>query len=171
MAGATNYPAGRNSEYTATTTATNAWETLSFNFVNAPSATPNTGLNEIVLLISPNTTARRRVYIDDWTGPSLTNYVASGTRTVQTDVAAFAPVYPNPTHDVAHLPFNLQKATTVSLTVFDLMGRRVAQVIDNETRAAGQFMAEVNTAKLAPGLYTCRLTADGVALTRTLSVQ
>ena len=28
----TNYPAGRNSEYTATTTATNEWKTLTFIF-------------------------------------------------------------------------------------------------------------------------------------------
>ena len=153
VAGATNYPAGRNSEYTATTTATNAWETLSFNFVNAPSSTPNTGLNEIVLLIAPNTFVRKRVYIDDWTGPSLVGFV-SGTRTVQTAAAAFAPAYPNPAHDVAHLPFSLLKASTVSLAVFDAMGRRVAQVLDNEARAAGPFTAEINTAKLAPGLYT-----------------
>ncbi len=82
VAGATNYPIGRNSEYTATTTATNAWETLSFNFVNAPSGIANTGLNEIVLLISPGATARRKVYIDDFFGPSLVGYVATATRTV-----------------------------------------------------------------------------------------
>ncbi|GAB3875362.1 hypothetical protein GCM10028824_30560 [Hymenobacter segetis] len=171
VAGATNYPAGRNSEYTATTTATNAWETLSFNFVNAPSATPNTGLNEIVLLIAPNTTARRKVYLDDFFGPSLVGYVPTATRTVQTTSAAFAPVYPNPTSGVTQLPFSLQKQSVVSLAVFDNLGRRVAQLIDGETRAAGQFTAELNAAKLAPGLYTCRLTVDGVALSRPLSVE
>ncbi len=170
VAGASNYPAGRNSEYTATTTATNAWETLSFNFVNAPSATPNTGLNEIVLLVAPNTFARKRVYLDDWTGPSLVGFVTAA-RVVQTATAAFAPAYPNPGHGVAHLPFSLLKTSTVSLAVFDIMGRRVAQVIENESRAAGQFTAEVNTSRLAAGLYTCRLTVDGVALSRTLSVE
>ena len=170
VAGATNYPAGRNSEYTATTTATNAWETLSFNFANAPSATPNTGLNEIVLLIAPNTTTRRRVYLDDFFGPSLVGFV-SATRTVQTTSAAFAPAYPNPTSGVTQLPFSLQKSSVVSLAVFDNVGRRVAQLIDGETRAAGQFTAELNAAKLAPGLYTCRLMVDGVALSRPLSVE
>ena len=170
VAGATNYPTGRNSEYTATTTATNAWETLSFNFVNAPSAMPNTGLNEIVLLVAPNTTARRKVYLDDFFGPSLVGFV-SATRTVQTTSAAFAPAYPNPTSGLTQLPFSLQKSSVVSLAVFDNVGRRVAQLIDGETRAAGQFTAELNAAKLAPGLYTCRLTVDGVALSRPLSVE
>ena len=169
-AGATNYPDGRNSEYTATTTATNAWETLSFNFVNAPSATPNTGLNEIVLLVAPNTTAKRKIYLDDFYGPSLVGFV-SATRTVQTSTAAFAPAYPNPTSGLTQLPYSLQKAAVVSLAVFDNLGRRVAQVLDNQARPAGQFTAELNAARLAPGLYTCRLTVDGVALTRPLSVE
>jgi hypothetical protein len=171
VAGATNYPAGRNSEYLATTTATNAWETLTFNYANTPSATPNTGLNEIVLLVASNTFARKRVYIDDWTGPSLVGYVPTATRTVRSDVAAFAPAYPNPTSGLTQLPFNLQKSASVSLAVYDNLGRRVAQVISGETRAAGQHTAELNAGQLTPGLYTCRLTVDGVALSRQLSVE
>ena len=171
VAGASNYPAGRNSEYTATTTATNAWETLSFNFANTPSGTANTSVNEIVLLISANTYAKRKVYIDDFYGPSLVGFVATATRTVSTDFAAFAPVYPNPTSGLTQLPFNLKKAATVSLTVYDNLGRRVSNVLSNEPRAAGQYTAELNAAKLAPGLYTCRLLVDGVALSRTLSVE
>jgi len=170
VAGATNYPAGRNSEYTATTTATNAWETLTFNFANTPSATPNTGLNEIVLLIAANTFTRQRVYLDDWTGPSLVGFV-SATRTVQTAAAAFAPAYPNPTSGRTQLPITLQKAAVVSLAVFDNLGRRVAQVLDPQARPAGAFTAELNAARLAPGLYTCRLLVDGVALSRQLSVE
>ncbi len=169
-AGATNYPVGRNSEYTATTTATNAWETLSFNFVNAPSAMLNTGLNEIVLLVAPNTTAKRKIYIDDFFGPSLVGFV-SATRTVQTATAAFAPAYPNPTSGLTQLPYSLQKPAVVSLALFDNLGRRVVQVLDNEARPAGQFTAELNAAHLAPGLYTCRLMVDGVALSRPLSVR
>ena len=170
VAGPSNYPAGRNSEYTATTTATNAWETLTFNHVNTPSATPDTGLNEIVLLISPNTTTKRKVYLDDWTGPSLMGFV-SAARTVKTATAAFAPAYPNPTSGATQLPYTLLQPAVVSLTVFDNLGRRVAQVLDNQSRPAGQFTAVLNAAALAPGLYTCRLTVDGVALTRILNVQ
>ncbi len=171
VANGSNYPAGRNSEYTATTTATNAWETLTFNFSAAPSATPNTGLNEIVLLIASNTFARRKVYLDDWTGPSLVGYVATAARTVKNETAAFAPAYPNPTSGLTQLPFSLQKVAVVSLAVYDNMGRRVAQVLDGETRLAGAHTAELNASKLASGLYTCRLTVDGVSLTRSLSVE
>ena len=171
VAGATNYPAGRNSEYTAITTATNAWENLSFNWVNTPSGTANTSVNEIVLLISPNTTTRRKVYLDDFYGPSLVGFVPTATRVVASDFAAFAPAYPNPTSGMTQLPFSLKKAATVSLAVYDNLGRRVTNLLSGEQRPAGQHTAELNAAKLAPGLYTCRLTVDGVALSRPLSVE
>jgi hypothetical protein len=166
-----NYPAGRNSEYTAITTATNAWETLTFNYVHTPSATANTSVNEIVLLISSNTFAKRKVYIDDFYGPSLVGYVLTATRTVSTDFAAFAPAYPNPTSGLTQLPFSLKQAGTVSLAVYDNLGRRVSQVLNNELRPAGQHTAELNATKLVPGIYTCRLTVNGVALSRPLSVE
>ena len=166
-----NYPAGRNSEYTATTTVTNGWENLTFNFINSPSSTPSTGLNEIVLLISPNTMVARKVLIDDWYGPSLVGFVPTATRTVQSAIAAFAPVYPNPTSDVAHLPISLERAANVSLTVVDMLGRQVAEVLRPQQHAAGRFTADVQTSRFAPGLYTCRLVVDGVVMTRTLSVQ
>ena len=59
----------------------------------------------------------------------------------------------------------------MSLAVYDNLGRRVSDLLRNEQRAAGQYSAELNAAKLAPGLYTCRLTVDGVALSRPLSVE
>ena len=171
VANGSNYPAGRNSEYTATTTATNAWETLTFSYLGTPSATPNTGLNEIVLLISANTFARRRVYLDDWTGPSLVGFVPTAARTVHTAATAFAPAYPNPSSGLTQLPFSLQRPAVVSLAVFDHLGHRVAQVLAAESRPAGAFTAELDAARLAPGLYTCRLTVDGTALNRPLSVE
>ena len=153
------YPNGKfGGDFNATTTATNVWETLSFNFSAPPSATPNTGLNEIVLLIASNTFARRKVYLDDWTGPSLVGYVAAAARTVKTETAAFAPAFPNPASGLTQPPFSLQKAAVVSLAVYDNIGRRVAQVLNGETRLAGAHTVELNASRLATGLYTCRLT-------------
>ncbi|MGI4872329.1 MAG: T9SS type A sorting domain-containing protein [Janthinobacterium lividum] len=168
-AGATNYPTGRHSEYQATTTATNAWETLAFTFTNRPSAAvANTSVNEIVLLIAPNTTVARKFYIDDWTGPHKTTYLATRTAT---DVAVLAPVYPNPASGVAYLPVQLRKASAVSLQLYDALGRGVATPLASQTHAAGTFTVAVPTATLAPGFYTLRLTVDGSVLTRPLSIR
>ncbi|WP_151087893.1 T9SS type A sorting domain-containing protein [Hymenobacter baengnokdamensis] len=165
------YPAGRHSEYTATAKG-GGWETLVFSNSNRPdTSVPPTGLNEIVLLIAPNTLKPGKFYIDDWTGPHLTNYVVTATRASQTSAAALAPAYPNPAAGLTHLGYSLQKSAVVSLAVYDAMGRRVASVVENQTRPAGDYTADLRTTSLAPGFYTCRLVVDGVALTQSLSVE
>ena len=102
-------------------------------------------------------------------GPAVT--IATATRSAQTASAAFAAAYPNPASGLTVLPYSLKESAAVSLTVFDSMGRRVAQVLDQQRQPAGQFQAELNAASLAPGLYTCRLLVNGTSLTRQLSVQ
>ncbi|MFD2787404.1 T9SS type A sorting domain-containing protein [Hymenobacter rubripertinctus] len=172
VAGPSNYPAGRHSEYLATTTATNAWETLVFSYANRPSAAvSNTSINEIVLLIAPNTTARRRVYLDDWTGPRKTNFVPTSVRAATSAAALLEPVYPNPATGRALLPVQLRKAATISLSVHDALGRRVATPLPAGRHPAGSFVVEVPTTGFAPGLYLLRFEVDGVVLTQRLSVR
>jgi hypothetical protein len=172
----TGYPNGNYGVLKATTTVANAWETLTFNFTNAAGTVDPTvtsmDIDQFTLLINPGTAADGRTYyFDDITGPATVGYVPTAVRAITSVDAAFAPAYPNPAHDVAHLPVSLEKASTVSLTVYDAMGRRVQTVFDAQQRPAGKFTADVNTAALAPGLYTCRLVVNGVVLTRPLSVQ
>ena len=184
-----HYPLGNYAgDFFATTTAAaNTWETLTFAFTpGTPNSTPTTGsfdttvkstdIDQIAMLIAPgevgatNVAAGATYYFDDLMGPAPL-VTGTATRTAQTAFAAFAPIYPNPASGSTKLPYSLQKAAVVSLAVFDNMGRRVTQVLDQQRQAAGQFSADLNTARLAPGLYTCRLLVDGVALTRQLSVQ
>jgi hypothetical protein len=172
----TGYPNGNFGVFKATTTTANAWELLTFAFTNAggtvdASVLP-TDIDQFTLLINPGTAADGRTYyFDDITGPATIGYVPTAVRAITSVDAAFAPAYPNPTHGVAHLPVSLEKASTVSLAVYDAMGRRVQEVLSAQQRPAGKFTADVNTAALAPGLYTCRLVVNGVVLTRPLSVQ
>ena len=56
VATGTNYPSGRHSEYIATTTATNDWETLTFSHTNTPDVSvSDTSVNRLILLFEPNT--------------------------------------------------------------------------------------------------------------------
>jgi len=71
-AGPTNYPTGRHSEYTAVTTVSNAWETLTFNLVNSPDLTvSDTNINQLVLLFDPNSFNSDTYLFDDLMGPTL----------------------------------------------------------------------------------------------------
>jgi hypothetical protein len=166
------YPAGRHSEYVATTTTAGNWENLAFSFSNRPDpGVTNTGVNELVILINSNTTQGLKLYLDDFTGPRLVGYTPTAARTSETSTAALGAPYPNPASGVVRLPISLQKAAVVSLSVHDNLGRQVAAPLASQERPAGTFQAELNTSRLAPGLYTCRLIVDGQPLTRQLSIE
>ncbi|MDJ0364653.1 T9SS type A sorting domain-containing protein [Hymenobacter sp. H14-R3] len=154
-----------------TSAAANTWETLTFKFNagNSDGTVTATNIDQIGLLIAGGSASSSTYYFDDLTGPGLTTITA--TRASQTSAAALATAYPNPSPGLTHLPYSLQKPAVVSLALYDAMGRRVASVLDNQAKPAGDYLADLRTTSLAPGLYTCRLVVDGVALTRALSVE
>ncbi|MCA1761784.1 MAG: T9SS type A sorting domain-containing protein [Cryomorphaceae bacterium] len=68
------YPAGRHSEYQATTTVAEQWETLEFELTGTPdgSVAP-TILNQLVLLFDPGSNNGDTYYFDNLNGPELAN--------------------------------------------------------------------------------------------------
>ena len=71
--------------------------------------------------------------------------------------------YPNPFNPTTTISFELPQASTVQLEVFDMMGRKVATLVDGEL-AAGIHQAQWNArsdagAKVASGVYLYRITA------------
>lgn len=68
--------------------------------------------------------------------------------------------YPNPFNPVTNIKFNLPKSGNVRLVVFDVMGREVATMI-NENLSAGSYTADFNAINLSSGIYFYKLiTAD-----------
>ncbi len=170
------YPQGNyGGTFDATTGATaNTWETLTFAYTanagGADGTVTATDIDQLALLIAPNTTSNGATYyFDDLTGPSLA--VVTATRLASTSAAALAPAYPNPAAGRVSVPYSLKQSAVVSLAVYDAVGRRATAVFENQARPAGEYSADFSTAGLAPGLYTCRLVVNGQALTRQLSVQ
>ena len=172
------YPLGNYAgDFFATTTApANTWENVVFDFTPGvsgqtfdPSVTA-TDVDQIAILINYNSMSGATYYFDDIMAPSVVGGVTA-VRNPQNATAAFESAYPNPTAGLTRLPYSLQKSATVSLAVYDNLGRRVAQVLDTQRQPAGQFAPSLDAARLAPGLYMCRLVVDGVALSRQLSVQ
>ena len=77
--------------------------------------------------------------------------------------------YPSPTRDRATVAFSLARPAVVSLTVVDLLGRRVAVLAEGH-RAAGPHAATLGTRGLAPGVYLVRLVAGGERWVRRVVV-
>ncbi len=80
--------------------------------------------------------------------------------------------YPNPFNPVTTISFDLPEASQVSLEVFDMMGRRVATLI-NGTLGAGTHTAnwDANTAtdaSVASGMYLYRIKAGSFVATRRM---
>ena len=67
--------------------------------------------------------------------------------------------YPNPFNPQTTIRFQLSEAGSVTLKVFDVLGREVVTLL-NERRAAGSFSAIWDAGKVPSGIYYCRMTAQ-----------
>ncbi|HEX2786683.1 MAG TPA: M14 family zinc carboxypeptidase [Ignavibacteria bacterium] len=68
--------------------------------------------------------------------------------------------YPNPFNPSTSIKFDIPKTGFVTLNVYDLLGRQVAQLV-NEVKNAGSYNMEFNASNLSSGVYYYKLeTAD-----------
>ncbi len=69
--------------------------------------------------------------------------------------------YPNPFNPVTTIDYQLPVASHVSLKVYDVLGREVETLID-EQQEAGYKTVQLNAGRVASGVYFFRLTAQPV---------
>jgi len=89
---------------------------------------------------------------------------APGKRTAELGAA-----YPNPSSGAVTIPFVLPEAAEVSVSVFDVLGRRVAVLADGRLEA-GRRELTLDGAKLPAGLYVVRASGDRFTTTRHLTI-
>ncbi len=68
--------------------------------------------------------------------------------------------YPNPFNPVTNIKFSLPKAGLVTLKVYDISGREVAELV-NQNLNAGTFNFDFDASHLSSGVYFYRISADG----------
>jgi len=78
--------------------------------------------------------------------------------------------YPNPFNPSTIISFSIPSRSFVSLRIFDLIGRRVATLI-NEYQNAGTHFATFNATNLSSGIYFYRLQAGSFSETKKLVLQ
>jgi hypothetical protein len=66
--------------------------------------------------------------------------------------------YPNPFNPTTNIVYTLAETSDVNLVVYDILGRRVASLV-NETQMAGQYNVNFDAVRLASGTYLYRLEA------------
>jgi len=79
------------------------------------------------------------------------------------------PPHPNPSSDEIEISFSLSHASSVRLTIFNLTGKRVATLIEDDF-PTGQFRRQFPPNRLAAGSYIVRLEVDGKVQTERITV-
>ena len=77
--------------------------------------------------------------------------------------------YPNPFRASTTLRYALPEGGPVTLTVYDVLGRRVATLVDRE-QAAGRYTATFDGRRLASGAYFVRLQSGDRVQTRRVQL-
>ncbi|NOZ04636.1 MAG: T9SS type A sorting domain-containing protein, partial [FCB group bacterium] len=77
--------------------------------------------------------------------------------------------YPNPFNPMTTIRYELPEATPVRLAVYDLLGREVAVLVDQQ-QEPGIKEVVWNASQMASGIYFYRLTTDQVQITRKMVV-
>jgi len=114
-----------------------------------------------------------------WNNPSKwqpTAIVGRALLTDTEDVEAALPVefaleqnYPNPFNPTTSIAFTIPNATPVQLDVFNVLGQRVATLVNGQTMPAGQHTVSFDASDLTSGMYIYRLQAGtGFSQTRTM---
>lgn len=77
--------------------------------------------------------------------------------------------YPNPFNPSTKISFNLAKTSNVKLAIFNTLGEKVAELI-NEIKTAGNYDIEFNAVDLSSGIYLYRLEAGDFVSTRKMTL-
>lgn len=82
---------------------------------------------------------------------------------------ALAQNYPNPFNPSTSIEFVIPQAGFVNLSVFNLLGEKVAELI-NEVKESGNHSAVFNASKLSSGTYIYSLSVNGNIITKKMTL-
>ncbi|MDE3058273.1 MAG: Ig-like domain-containing protein [Bacteroidota bacterium] len=108
------------------------------------------------------------VYFDDIQLNSIVNGVAGNLPGVP-DKYSLEQNYPNPFNPTTHLRFTIAGLQFVTLKVYDVLGREVATLV-NEQKSPGTYEVNFDARLLPSGVYFYRLEAGSFAETKKLVV-
>jgi hypothetical protein len=83
------------------------------------------------------------------------------------EVYRLHPNWPNPFNSATMIRYDVPQAGKVSVTIFNLLGQRVATLFDGR-QLAGSYTISWEAANLPSGVYLCRMEAAGFAQTRKM---
>jgi hypothetical protein len=76
--------------------------------------------------------------------------------------------YPNPFNPSSTIPFHLNEANTISINLYDMLGRKIKTLVNNQSFSQGSHSIIFNAGSLSSGMYIYRLEANSTTLTRKM---
>ena len=158
--------------------------------VNNASATGSVGINVApggsthITSITPGATCASTTFSTTVCNDAVTYNIPSGTFYRFCDLVGVEPTsnaipkvfsleqnYPNPFNPTTVIKFGIPKSGLVKLVVYDLLGRTVETLV-NENKEAGNYQVDFNATNLASGVYFYRIEAgDFIAVKKMLLIK
>lgn len=69
---------------------------------------------------------------------------------------------PNPVSSSAEIIFTVEENGPVSISIFDMQGKEIMQVLNEIHYAAGSYSLNINTESLQAGMYFCKMTGSSI---------
>jgi hypothetical protein len=107
-------------------------------------------------------------WIDYIIFPALAPFVSVGDFSIKNQFDFF--ILPNPAREQTGLFIQLPSASSVSVTIYDLAGNKIGEVIKDQMLAAGANRIKLETNDLLSGMYFCVMTTTGQQLTKKLII-
>jgi hypothetical protein len=80
--------------------------------------------------------------------------------------------YPNPFNPITTIKYDIPRNSNVTMIIFDLLGREVTRLVNNEMKNAGRYEIKWNANNFASGVYIYRITAgDFVSVKKMVLVK
>ena len=119
-------------------------------------------LGEVIKVKNPKDVAEHIMFVNrdikKVFGGSSTANESKKTNVIPTEFALYHN-YPNPFNPVTKISFDLPKDGKVKLIVYDILGREITRLLNNEYRPAGKHVIEFNAVNLglSSGVYFYRI--------------
>ncbi|NOS85272.1 MAG: T9SS type A sorting domain-containing protein [Ignavibacteria bacterium] len=68
--------------------------------------------------------------------------------------------YPNPFNPVTKINYDLPKDSKINIVIYDILGREVKRLVNNELKTAGSYIVDFNASNYASGVYFYRIEAE-----------
>ena len=116
-------------------------------------------------------------WLAGWTALTAYGHITGSTITEIETIAEDVPTsielkqnYPNPFNPSTKITFALPSTQKVSLKVYDMLGREVATLVNNQTISAGSTTVNFDASSLSSGVYIYRLVGGNTVVTRKMTL-